>query len=220
LLLTLVQNFLGLGTLLYEVAGAIEFLLREQDLTDLLSDVVGGFFNRFLRLLHLGFGFLQGGRDVLGIHAGDDLAGFEHVAFVGKYLGDAPGELGIDVDLVGFDPAVAPGNSWRQLRSGVFPPIECGSGSTDKDDNRERNPKPALAQRHSPRDRHRDRQIGVCRCRHEITRPRRRHVDVLSRSRRFRGGRFDLLAHLVFSPPAGDNDPYAPLPVAGKAQKN
>ena len=57
---------------------------------------------------HLRLRFLQRSREILGVHARDDLAGFDHVAFVGKNFGDAPGELGVDVDLVRFDPAVAP----------------------------------------------------------------------------------------------------------------
>ena len=59
LLLTLVLHFLGLGAPLYEVGGAIEFLLRQQHLAGLLDDVGIGFFDRLLRLPHLGFGFLQ-----------------------------------------------------------------------------------------------------------------------------------------------------------------
>jgi hypothetical protein len=50
---------------------------------------------------------MQRGGQILGVHAGEDLAGLDHVAFVGKHFGDAPGELGVDVDLVGLDPAVA-----------------------------------------------------------------------------------------------------------------
>ena len=114
LLLTLVHYFFGLAALLHKVSGAIHFLLCEQNLTGLLGDVGVGFLDGFLRQPHLGFGFLQRGRKVLGVHTCDDLAGFDHVTFVGKHFGDAPGELSVDVDLIRFDPAVAPGDPRRQ----------------------------------------------------------------------------------------------------------
>ena len=79
----------------------------------------------FCASLHLSFGFLQRGLKVLGVHARDDLAGFDHVAFVGTHFGDASGEFRVDVDLVRFDPAVAPGDPGRQLRLGVLPPINA-----------------------------------------------------------------------------------------------
>ena len=60
-----------------------------------------------MRLLDLGLGLLELRREVLGIHTGEDLPSFDHVAFVGQHLGDPPGELGVDVDLVRLDPAVA-----------------------------------------------------------------------------------------------------------------
>ena len=48
------------------------------------------------------------------VHAGDNLAGFDQVAFVGQYLADASGIFGVDVDLVGFQPAVAEDDAGRQ----------------------------------------------------------------------------------------------------------
>ena len=79
---------------------------------------------RFL-LHHVGFRFLDGaarlvdlrlrlfqrGRDVLGIHAGDNLSGLDDIPFVREQLGDAAGIFGIDIDLVGLKPAVTVDNT-------------------------------------------------------------------------------------------------------------
>jgi hypothetical protein len=60
-----------------------------------------------LRLEDLGLGLFQRRLNVAGIHAGKDLAGFDHGALVRKHLGNAAGILRIDVYLIGFHPAVA-----------------------------------------------------------------------------------------------------------------
>ena len=46
--------------------------------------------------------------------------GFDHVALVGEHFGDAPGELGVDVDLVRLDPAVARYDPQREASPGGY----------------------------------------------------------------------------------------------------
>ena len=56
-----------------------------------------------------------------------DLPGFDHVAFVGEHFGDAPGEFGVDVDLVRLDPAVPEHDAWREASLLEPPPICSGA---------------------------------------------------------------------------------------------
>jgi hypothetical protein len=58
-------------------------------------------------------GLLQRRRQIPGVHPRHDLASFDHIASVSEYLRDAPGELGVDVDLLGFDSAITEGDSQR-----------------------------------------------------------------------------------------------------------
>ena len=89
------------------IAGALQLLLRERDLGLPLFDAGARLVDGSLRLLHLSLGLLERGFEVPRIHQGDDLAGIDHVALVDAQFGDAAGELGGDVDLVGLDAAVA-----------------------------------------------------------------------------------------------------------------
>ena len=76
-----------------------------------------------LRLLHLRLGSLQRGLNVAHIHAGDDLARLDQVALVDEQFGDASGEFGVDVDLVGLDAAISRHDPVRKLRQMLAPPI-------------------------------------------------------------------------------------------------
>jgi hypothetical protein len=106
-LTTLVEEFVGGVTVLHQRAGAVELLLRKGELGLLQLDIGMSLVETALRLLDLGLGPLHLRREVLGVHAGEHLAAFDHVAFVGQHFGDPPGELGVDIDLVRLDPAVA-----------------------------------------------------------------------------------------------------------------
>ncbi len=103
----LIEQFVGGEAARDQRVGAVELLLRERDQGLLLLDVGVRLVEALLRLLDLRLGLVKRGREILGVHAGDDLPGFDHVALVGEHFGDAAGELGVDVDLVGLDPAVA-----------------------------------------------------------------------------------------------------------------
>ena len=73
------------------------------------------------------------------------LAGFYQIAFVGHDFGDAAGIFGIDVDFVGFEPAIAEDDSGRQCRMQPLPPIVTAAGAADQHDNQERGLYPAVA---------------------------------------------------------------------------
>jgi hypothetical protein len=77
---------------------------------------------RPLRLAHQGFGLLERGFEIAGIHHRDHLARLDDVALVDKELGDAAGELGVDIDLIGFEPPVARGEAGRQAQLMLLPP--------------------------------------------------------------------------------------------------
>jgi hypothetical protein len=55
------------------------------------------------------------------------LAGLDERAFVDKKGGDPARKLGADVDLVGLDPPIAPGNAGRQSRLMLLPPKPADS---------------------------------------------------------------------------------------------
>jgi hypothetical protein len=79
--------------------------------------------------------------------AGSSLASFDHIAGVTENLGDAPGEFGVDVDLLGLDPAVTEIDPRGQLRLQMQPPIKPTAGAARHDSQNQRKPKPALARR-------------------------------------------------------------------------
>ena len=81
------------------------------------------------------------------IHPGNDLSGFDHVTFIGQYLGDAADIFGVDVDFIGFQPAIAQCNAGRQLRVQPLPPVVRRAGATDHDDKSKRDAKPPSAAR-------------------------------------------------------------------------
>jgi hypothetical protein len=99
--------------------------LRQEHLGFLLDYVGVGFVYGPPRLTDLRLRFLQRSGEVPRIHARDDLAGFDQVAFVGQHFGDAAGIFRVDVNLVGFEPAVAEGDSRGQRRMQPLPPVIC-----------------------------------------------------------------------------------------------
>ena len=58
-------------------------------------------------------------------------------------LGDAAGELGVDVDLVGFETAIAPGKARRQPCLGVPPPTNLAASQGEQQEGQSRQPPPA-----------------------------------------------------------------------------
>ena len=86
-------------------------LLRERELGRLLHDVGARLVEGMLGLLNLGLGPFERRVQVPGVHAGENLLSLDHVAFVGEHFGNAPSELGVDVDLVRFDPPVSRDNA-------------------------------------------------------------------------------------------------------------
>ena len=115
---------------MHQGGGAIEFLLRQEQLRVLLRHIGVCFVDRPVRLLHLGLRLLERGGEVSRVHSRDNLAGFDHVAFVGKYLGDATGVFGVDIDFIRFEPAIAEGDAGRQLRVQPLPTVVGCTGAT------------------------------------------------------------------------------------------
>ena len=118
--------------------GAVELLLRERDLGLLLLDIGVRFVEGVPRRLDLRLGLVQRGLEILRVHARDDLAGLDHVALVGEHLGDAPGEFGVDVDLVGLDPAVARRDPQGQAALVHMLPIGRAPAGADDDESEQR----------------------------------------------------------------------------------
>jgi hypothetical protein len=114
--------------------GAVEFLLRERGLGLLLLDIGARVIEALLRSLDLRLGLVLRGGEILGVHAGDDLAGFDHVAFVRRHFRNAPGELGVDVDLVGLDPAVARCDAYRKAALTRMPARGARAACGDDDE--------------------------------------------------------------------------------------
>ncbi len=85
-----------------------------------------------LRLAYLGAGLVELGLQHFGVHARDDLAGLDEVAFVDADLADAPAELGRHVDLGSLDAPVAAGESVAQAIG-----AQLGPGQQADDDQRD-----------------------------------------------------------------------------------
>ena len=142
----------------------------------------------------LGLRFFQRGGEILRVHARDDLAGLHHIAFVGQDFGDAAGEFGVDVDLVGLEPAVAEGDAGRQLPLKVVPPIISAAGAAGDERQGHDDPQPPSACR--PRLRDRNRQAGTASRRPEIELLRcRRRVNFIG-NRPCRTRYFAVLFHI------------------------
>ena len=134
-LAALIEKFVGGEAARDQRVRAVELLLRERDQGFLLLDVGVRLVQALLRLLDLRLGLVKGGGEILGVHAGEDLPGFDHVAFVGEHFGDPAGELCVDVDLVGLDPAVARRDPRRKAALTHVPPIgrPAAGGGDERD---------------------------------------------------------------------------------------
>jgi hypothetical protein len=119
-------------------ACAVELLLPEGDLGCLLHDIGARLVEALLRPLDLSFGLLERGLYVPRVHAGDDLLGRNHVAFVRKHFDNAAGKLGVDIDLVRLYPSVARHDPERKAALPDMPPIGGASAGADDDDHQQR----------------------------------------------------------------------------------
>ena len=109
---------------MHQKTGAIELLLREQHLRLLLGHIRFPSSTARRGPLDLRFRLFQRGVNIVRVHAGDHLDGFDNVAFVGEDFGDAPRKLGVDVDPVRLEPAIAEDDGGRQWRVETLPPVK------------------------------------------------------------------------------------------------
>ena len=109
------------------------------------------FLERLLRLPDLRFILAERSFQIARIHARHPLAGLDERAFVDKEGRDRARELGVDVDLVGLDPPVAPGDAGRQPRLMLLPPKpadpRAAADHQEKGRNRETRPPSPLGAR-------------------------------------------------------------------------
>ena len=75
----------------------------------------------------LGFSFVPLGIERLGIHVDEHLSGGDEVSFVHEYLGDAPWDFGVDVDLGPLDAAVSARKALGQPGRPQFQPCVVGA---------------------------------------------------------------------------------------------
>jgi hypothetical protein len=125
-----------------------------------LCEVCLGLIEGPLRLLDQGFVLPERRLEIACVHHCDDLAGLHHVPFVGQQLEDAPGEFGVDIDLVRFEAPVAPGDAGRQPRPVVHPPIADAEPADQHGEHQQGGPDPALSALRDCRRRHDRRQRG------------------------------------------------------------
>ena len=107
LLPPLIEQFLRGIAPLHQIAGPIELLLRQRDLRPPLVLRRTRFIDRSLRLKDMSLGPLERRFEVSRVHSRDHLALAHHVAFLDPEFSHSAGELGSNVDFIGFDAAVA-----------------------------------------------------------------------------------------------------------------
>lgn len=167
----LIQKFLCGVAARDEGGRAFDFLLSESDLSLLLHDVGVRFIKRLARLQNLGLGSPQRCFEIPRIHARDDLARRNHVALVDVPLEHAPRKLGVDVDFLRLDAAVARHDAFGKARLMLAPPVEAAGAdaSAEQRQSEKRPPAPLsarrrrlLRQRRKPlRHRHESRRPGL-----------------------------------------------------------
>ncbi len=171
LLPALVEDFPCLVAALGEVGRPIELAFRKVEAGLLLRHSRARLVDRALRLHDLRLRLLERRFEVARIHAGDDLAARDHIAFLDEDVRDTPGEFGVDVDLVGLEPPVAPGDPGRPLLAALLPPIGAADRYNDEQADEQERLLPAVPRCHAHRKMQGDRlrQLGSRRC----LRPRR-----------------------------------------------
>ena len=107
LLSTLIEQFRSRMSSLHQRLSAVELLLCQRQLALLLRHVGASLIECTLGSQHLSFRLLQRGLEISRVHARDNLPRFHHIAFINKEFGDAACKFGGNIDLVGFEPAIA-----------------------------------------------------------------------------------------------------------------
>ena len=143
MLLALVRNFLSGPAVLQKLPGTVHFLVSEDLLGLLLGEIGLGLVDSPLRLPRLGLRLRERLFNIPCIHPGHDLSWCHHVSDIDHEFGDATRIFGGDVDLVGFDPAVAEADADRQGRMRLFPDVVTTPSGAEHDDEKGR--------RHPPR---------------------------------------------------------------------
>ena len=121
LLLALVRDRLRGPAVLQKLPGAVHFPFSEDLLGLLLGEVGLGLVDNPLRLPGLCLRLRERLFDIPCVHPGHDLSGRHHIADIDQEFGDASRIFGVDIDLVGFDPAIADTDADRQGRMRPFP---------------------------------------------------------------------------------------------------
>ena len=167
--------------MLHQRAGAVVLLLGERQLSFREINVGARLVEAVTSLLDLSLRPLELRGKILCVHPGQHLPGFDHVAFVHEHLGDAAGELGVDIDLVRLDPAVAGGDASRQAALLQAPPIAAGRGGGENCETEQCESAPSAPSRRRRGRRRRDRQGNPRR--HERSLARGKRLDLLSAGR-------------------------------------
>jgi hypothetical protein len=141
-----------------ERASAVEFLLGKLHLRLLLREIGLGLVERATRLLHQGCVLFERRLQILCIHHRDDLTRPYQIALIGKERQNAPRKLGVYVDFVGLEPAIAPGDAGQQARSQVKPPITSRSRGGQQHEGQHSASEPAPSSRPIRHRRHHRRQ--------------------------------------------------------------
>jgi hypothetical protein len=101
---------------------ALVLLFRQRVLALALRDGGLGLQARMPGATHLGLGATQLRLQLAVVHARQQRAGLDHVAFIGADLDDAAGDLRRDLDLLGLDPAVRLHDPLGQARPALLQP--------------------------------------------------------------------------------------------------
>ena len=124
----LIQDFFGLETFLHQNSGAIEFLLRQEQLGFLLGDVGVCFVDGAACLADLSFAISSARhrRSRVSMRA-TTWPALTRSPSSARISAMRAGVFGVDVDFVRFEPAIAETDAGRQWRVETLPPIICAA---------------------------------------------------------------------------------------------
>ncbi len=136
LLGSLIEQFVRSPAFLYEILRAVKFLLREFLLGIELHNVVARFIDSLFSLADLGVCGIELRLHIAGVHDSKHLAALHEVGLIHKKLEDTAREFRLNVDFIGFEPAVTGSDPRWQWRHAMRPPIaaRCPAGDDDDDD--------------------------------------------------------------------------------------
>lgn len=126
-----VERLVGNVTLPAELGGTSELFLRQSEQALALGDHRAGVAQRLAGLVRLRLRLAQIRLEILGVHAGQSLAGHDRVALFDQHLEDAAGPLGRNSNLRGLEPSIAPGNAFRHR--GLLKPLPGDRSSRSGD---------------------------------------------------------------------------------------